>query len=291
MKKLKHLCEYMALHMLFTGFRLLPLDIASFIGGLMARAIGPMLSAHQTAKKNLRMIYPDIPREDLQKILVRMWDNLGRVAAELPHLPGKKLFDRITIIGAENIPLDKPCIFFSGHLGNWELTYPIAFIHKVPVTLIYREANNPLVDDMITAIRATRSHDLLPKGPKSSFKIIRALKKNESLAMLIDQKMNDGIEVPFFGRPAMTAPALAEFAIRYNLPLIPARVVRTHGAHFEARVYPALPITTTGNHDKDILTIMTDVNKTLESWIREYPQQWFWVHKRWPKTETTETTL
>jgi KDO2-lipid IV(A) lauroyltransferase len=93
--------------------------------------------------------------------------------------------------------------------------------------------------------------------------------------------MNDGIPVPFFGHPAMTAPALAEFALRYDLPLIPARVVRKRGgAYFNAKVYPPLEFTRTGDKEKDI---MTAVNAMIESWVREYPDQWFWVHKRWPK--------
>jgi len=283
MKKIKHALEAAGLKLFFIAFGMLPLDVASFIGSMMGRGIGPFFSAHKTAKKNLAMIFPDMPWREKQRILTGMWDNLGRVAAELPHLPGKTLFNRITIIGAENIPAGKPCIFFSGHLGNWELTYPIAIPHNVPVTLIYREANNPTVDKIIHDLRATHTPYLLPKGPKGSFKLVRALKKNHSLAMLIDQKMNDGIEVPFFGRPAMTAPALAEFAIRYDLPLIPARVIRKSGAYFHAEVYPPLPVALTGDKQKDIATIMTDVNKMLESWVRENPEQWFWVHKRWPK--------
>ncbi len=282
---MKHRIEAAALHLLFTGFRHLPLDVASFIGGLMGRSIGPFLSAHKTAKKNLKMIFPDMKIEQRQKILAAMWDNLGRVAGELPHLPGKALASRVTIVGRDNIPQGAACISFSGHLGNWELTYPIAHAHGLPVTLIYREANNPLVEKMIRDIRATQSPDLLPKGPKGSFKLVRALKRGHSLAMLIDQKMNDGIEVPFFGRPAMTAPALAEFALRYDLPLIPVRVVRKGGAHFNAEVLPALHYEKTGDHEKDVLAIMTKVNEIIESWVREYPEQWFWVHKRWPKTE------
>ena len=123
---------------------------------------------------------------------------------------------------------------------------------------------------------------MFPKGPKGSIKMLRALKEGHSLAMLVDQKMNDGIAVPFFGRDAMTAPAIAEFALRYDMPLIPARVIRTQGAHFKATIYPPLTCKKTGDTEKDVLTIMTTVNATLESWIRENPEQWFWVHKRWP---------
>lgn len=285
MKKLKHLLEIIGLNILFTGLRHMPLDLASFTGGFIARAVGPFLSAHKTARKNIAMVFPDMNARDRRDLLLSMWDNLGRVAGELPHLPGKKLYNRMTIEGLENLPADKkPIIFFSGHLGNWELTYPIAYQRGVPITLVFRQANNAYVDKMISEIRATQSLDMLPKGPKGALRLVRSIKNGNSLAMLIDQKMNEGIAVPFFGRPAMTAPAIAEFALRYNMPILPARVVRTKGCHFKATIYPPLVFEKTGDNAADILTIMTKINQTLESWIRQYPAQWFWVHKRWPQS-------
>lgn len=280
---LQHRLEAAALNSLFKTFRMLNLDKASAIGGFLARAIGPYLSAHKIAGYNLSMIFPEMPYEEKQRILSGMWDNLGRTAAELPFIPSEKLYERLTIHGTENIHTDYPCIFFSGHLGNWELTYPIAQRNGIKTTLIYRKANNPIVEDMIRSIRATQANNLIVKGPKGSFKLMRAIKNKESLALLIDQKMNDGIPVPFFGRLAMTAPALAEFALRFNLPIVPARIVRKKGAHFEAFIYPQLQYVKSGDDERDKLTIMTKVNEIMEGWIREHPEQWFWVHRRWPK--------
>jgi KDO2-lipid IV(A) lauroyltransferase len=283
MKKLKHLVELILVHILFTAFRAIPLDIASHTGGWMARCIGPFMSAHKTADKNLSMIFPAMNKQQRINLLMAMWDNLGRSAAELAHLPDDALYKRMEVSGLENLPNDgKPVIFFSGHLGNWELSYPIAQHNGLPITLVYRQANNLYVDRLISSIRATQASDMFPKGAKGSFKMLRALKDGHSLAMLVDQKMNDGIPVPFFGRDAMTAPAIAELALRYDLPLIPARVIRTKGAHFKAVVYPPLQYEKTGDETRDALAIMTQVNAILESWIREYPEQWFWVHKRWP---------
>jgi len=283
MKKIRYLIEAALLYLLFTAFRILPLDVASWIGGFMARAIGPFLSAHKTAQKNLSMVFPEMPAQQQRELLTRMWDNLGRVAAELPNLPYEKLIRRVNVHGLEHLPdPDVPVIFFSGHIGNWELAYPIARKHDRPITLVYRHANNPYVDAMIANLRASQADDMLPKGGRGSVRLGRAIKSKYSLAMLVDQKMNEGIAVPFFGRDAMTPPAIADFALRYDLPLIPARVVRTRGCHFEIMIYPPLVYEETGDQDKDILAIMTQINQLLESWIREYPEQWFWVHKRWP---------
>lgn len=284
MQTIKHLIEAAALYLLFTAFRLLPLDAASYIGGFMARAIGPLLSAHKTASMNLAMVFPAMSPEEKHKILTNMWDNLGRVAAELPHLPGDKLFERVKLNGLETLPpTGKAVIFFSGHIGNWELNYPIAHRRGIPITIIYRQANNPYVDKMIEALRATQSESMLPKGSKGAIRLARAIKDGHSLAMLVDQKMNEGLPVPFFGRDAMTAPAIAEFALRYDMPLIPVRTMRTRDCHFEATVYPPLAFEKTGDDEKDKLAILTHINALLESWIREHPAQWFWVHKRWPK--------
>jgi Kdo2-lipid IVA lauroyltransferase/acyltransferase len=124
---------------------------------------------------------------------------------------------------------------------------------------------------------------LLKSVPQGAVKIARAIKNNEAIAMLVDQKMNDGIPVPFFGLTAMTAPAIAELALRYDAPIIPARVIRIKGANFETIIYPPLVYTKTGDKGKDVYNIMLTINQMLESWIREHPEQWFWVHKRWPK--------
>ena len=130
-------------------------------------------------------------------------------------------------------------------------------------------------------LRASRSANLFPKGRHGAVKMARAIKNNEAIAMLIDQKMRLGIPIPFFGRTAMTGTAIAELALRYDMPIIPARCIRTRGAHFEAIVYPPLAYEKTGDEKRDIENIMIAINNTLEGWIREHPAQWFWVHKRW----------
>jgi Kdo2-lipid IVA lauroyltransferase/acyltransferase len=99
---------------------------------------------------------------------------------------------------------------------------------------------------------------------------------------LADQKLNDGIAVPFFGRPAMTAPALALLALHFDCAVLPARVERLGGAHFRLTLYPLLDLPHSGDRDADAAALMRTVNATLEGWIRERPEQWFWVHSRWP---------
>ena len=146
---------------------------------------------------------------------------------------------------------------------------------------IYRAANNPLVDRMITRFRGDAG-ELIPKGVIAARRAIATLRSGGHLTMLADQKMNDGIPVPFFGRPAMTAPVLAALALRFDCDVLPARVERLDGAHFRLTVFPALLLPRTSDPHADSAALMAEVNAILETRIRDRPEQWFWMHQRWP---------
>src|SRR6202012_5753882 len=137
------------------------------------------------------------------------------------------------------------------------------------------------VDRMIARFRGSDS-EFIPKGTIASRRALAALRRGAHLTLLVDQKLNDGIAVPFFGRPAMTAPSLALLALHFDCTVLPARVERLRGAQFRLTIEPPLPLPRRGNRTADAAALMTDVNQTLERWIRERPEQWFWVHRRWP---------
>lgn len=284
MKSLLYRIEALVAFLFFTAFRLLPLDLSSWLGGVIGRVVGPFFSAHKTARKNIKAAFPQLTPLQQLKLLRGMWEHLGRVAAEFSSLPGTRLTSRVTMSGAEHLPQPgQAVIFFSGHIGNWELSYPMAFDHSVPTTIVYRHINNPYIETMVADIRRTHATTLIQKGIRGAVHLLKSVKRGESLAMLVDQKMNSGISVPFFGREAMTSTAAAELSLKYGLPIIPARIIRTRGAHFEGIIYPPLQYTKTGDHQADVRAIMLAINQLLEGWIREYPEQWFWVHQRWPK--------
>jgi KDO2-lipid IV(A) lauroyltransferase len=271
-------------------FRLLPLDWASWLGGWIARTIGPHLRPSETARDNLAMALPELSVAERERILNGVWDNLGRVAGEFPHVarfaidgPGA----RIEVVGAEHVENlrddGKPGLFVSGHLGNWEITPHASDHYRLPFALIYRSANNPWVEALFRRARGASRGEMLTKGNAGAKRALELLRGGGHLAMLVDQKMNDGIAVPFFGRDAMTAPALAQFAYRYECPVVPARVIRLKGAHFRVEVLPPMFLERTGDRQADILAFMTRINALLEGWIREHPDQWLWLHRRWPR--------
>jgi KDO2-lipid IV(A) lauroyltransferase len=272
----------------FGGFGLLPLDRASALGGAMARRIGPRLDVTKRARLNIRAALPELGEAEIETILRGMWDNLGRVAAEYPHLRKIKVFEpggRVETRGLEHLDqalaAGRRVVLFSGHIGNWEIAALAGGQYGLDIAQIYRAANNPLVDRLIGWLRGNQS-ELIPKGAVASRRAAAVLRRGGHLSLLVDQKLNDGIAVPLFGRPAMTAPALALFALHYDCDVLPVRIERTEGVHFRLTVYPKLPLPASGDRDADVLALMTAVNQTLEGWIRERPEQWFWLHRRWP---------
>jgi KDO2-lipid IV(A) lauroyltransferase len=275
--------------LLFALFRVLPLDAASATGGAVARCIGPHLGATKRARINLQRALPQLTETEIDKIIRDMWDNLGRVVAEYPHLREFELFKpgaRVETIGTEKILAErapgKRYIFFSAHYGNWEIAALAATQAGFEIAQIYRAANNPLVERLITQSRGQAGSELIPKGTVAARRAIAAIQEGRQLSMLVDQKMNDGIAVPFFGRDAMTAPALARLARRFDCIVVPVHVERVRGAHFRLVCEPPLPVPKTADAHADTLALMTAVNRTLERWIRARPAHWLWLHRRWP---------
>lgn len=273
----------------FAVMRALPIDAASALGGWLARHIGPRLGISARARHNLCAALPELPPAEVERVVRGMWDNLGRVAAEYPHLPRIRVFPpdgRVETIGIEHldraIAAGRRAIIFGGHLGNWEIAALAAGQKGIDVAQVYRAANNKLVDGMIARFRGTGS-EFIPKGRVASRQALAVLRRGAHLTLLVDQKLNDGIAVQFFGRDAMTAPALALLALHFDCAVLPARVERLEGAHFRLTIHPPLNVAKSGERAKDVAALMGEVNRTLETWIRERPEQWFWLHSRWPE--------
>lgn len=270
---------------------------ASNLGGAVARAIGPRLPVSRIAYANLRAAMPELDEAERLRVVRGVWDNVGRTACELPHLgalgptasgPGWE------VEGEENLRALReqggPAIFFSGHIANWEVLLAAPAAHGLPTAVLYRAAGNPAVDRVITGLRRQAIGSdvpMIPKGAAGAKQALAHLQAGGRLSLLMDQKMNDGIEARFFGRPAMTAPALAALALRFRCPVIPAYVQRLAPARFRVTCEPPLTLPDTGNRRADMATLTQQVNDRLEAWIRERPADWLWLHRRWPKEVST----
>lgn len=266
-------------------FKALPLDRASALGGWIGRSVGPRLPGSRTARRNLTRAFPEKPAAEIEAILRGMWDNLGRTIAEYPHLEqiGR---ERVEVVGIQHIHSmrddGKAGIMVAAHLANWEVQPVISRVSGLELALVYRAPNNPLVRKMLVEMRNAATLNQIPKGSDGARQILRVLAKGGHVGMLIDQKMNDGIPVPFFGRDAMTAPAAALLGIRFGLPLSLALTERLEGARFRLTVLPPMEYPTSGDRNADARIVMERLNRLLEDWVRARPAQWLWLHRRWP---------
>jgi KDO2-lipid IV(A) lauroyltransferase len=282
-----YLAQALALGAFLGVCRLLPIDWASALGGWIGRTVGPRMGQTRKAYRNLARAMPENSAADNDRIIRGMWDNLGRVIAEYPHLPricAKLEGGRVQVDGIEHFYTmarhDGPGILFSGHFANWEIAPYLARKAGAPLALVYRAPNNPWVDRLL--IRFRDAPATFAKGAQGARELFAYLKKGGRAGMLVDQKMNDGIPIPFFGRDAMTAPAIAQLGIRLGCVVVPAFTERLKGAHFRVEVHPPLTIEPTGDRAADEKRLMIEVNRLLEAWVRARPQQWLWLHRRWP---------
>jgi KDO2-lipid IV(A) lauroyltransferase len=186
----------------YHGVRALPVDIASGLGGRLARAVGPLLPPHRVARDNLCAAFPEKSKVEIRRILSGMWDNLGRTFFEIPHIVRLVEMGRVEMVGLEHVETLRddglPGLFWSAHTGNWELTCIGARVVGMPLHRIYRRANNPHIEGLFRESRDFVEGELLPKGAAGAKRAIQLLHKGGHLAMMVDQKMNDGIPVRFF---------------------------------------------------------------------------------------------
>jgi len=271
-------------------FRMLPTDWTSALGGWLARFVGPMVPITRTAEKNLSYAFPGLTKAQRTRIIRDMWENLGRVVAEyalLPRFWRNNDLDRITVLGIERLQKveqsGKTAILYTGHIGNWEIPALVTGLLTKPVAIVYRTPNNPLIEKLLRTARGEMTADFIPKGPEGARDLIRVLRNGSHVVMVVDQKMNTGLEIPFFGRNAMTGPAVVRLAMRFKCPLIPVRTERIKGCSFCVTFGEPWTIEETGDDDKDVTKALIRINTQLEDWIKERPDQWLWLHNRWPE--------
>lgn len=289
LKSLWHPIEGGLVFLSYCIFYILPADKSSFFGGWLARKLIPISGAAKTAHRNLKTAFPQNSDQTNSEIIKNVCDNFGRDIAEYVHLQFMNVYDnpRFEIVGTEIIDQlkndGKPGIIYGAHLASWEVAIMALNQRGLKTTQLYRALNNPYADKIIRRVQRNIGSEVLTKGSGDAKKVLDVIKRGDHLFILVDQKMNEGIPVPFFGRDAMTAPAAVRLAMKYNCPLVPARVERLEGGFkFKITFYPPQKLIDTGNFFEDLNSNLSVMNKTIEEWVRERPDQWLWIHNRWP---------
>ncbi|HWE45513.1 MAG TPA: lysophospholipid acyltransferase family protein [Caulobacteraceae bacterium] len=285
-------CVYAVEVVLYDLFHLivgaLPPDAASDMGAWIGGTFGPLSPTNRIVKRNLDLAFPDKSPQERHRILMAQWRNTGRLFAEFPIL--HKLTPatgRVEVINGERLDAireaGKPVVFVSGHFSNWEIM-PLTIVHYgVVCEMTYRAANNPWVDKRIKDSRARYGVRLFaPKGGDGSRELLKGMMQGASVALMNDQKFNRGLAVPFFGHDAFTAPGPTRLALKFGTVLQTMTVRRLKGARFQAIVHEPIELERTGDKARDIELGVRRISAFVEEEVRHHPDDWFWVHKRWP---------
>ncbi len=278
----------------FAGFiARIPYKHMAAIGRLLGLFIYNVDVRHRRiVRRNLKFIYPGWPAEQVRKTSVRIFQNLGITMMEIfqmTYLSGNEIKARVKIKGEEHLSRamenHKGVVLVSAHLGNWEIVplfWPLYF--KTPITVVAREIENKIINRWIYGLRTRFGGTVIYKEIAMP-EMIRTLRQNKTLAILIDQglKSSLGIKIKFFNKFVTATPGAALLAMRCKSPVLPGFCVRNGDGTFTLNIEEPLALERTGNLDADLeknTQIMTDA---IEKAVREYPEQWFWVHKRWRK--------
>lgn len=287
LRYVRYFFEAVGVFIFYGIFWLLPLDTASAIGGKVFRKIAPLTKKHKVALMNLELAFPEKTPEERQKIALDEWENIGRTLCEYPHIyKNNKLKDRITFenpeYAKEFLNEQNGGFLLSMHYGNWELTSLVVQIYNKKANFVYRKPNNPFVLKIFQEREKKIGGNLIGKDENSLMKIMKCISRKELVGMLIDQKLNEGVPVKFFGTDAMTTPAPAIVAKRYGCPILLAKVERVNmSANFKVTCHKPLMFKKGKADMKTITEITQEISNITEQWIRENPSQWLWIHKRW----------
>jgi Kdo2-lipid IVA lauroyltransferase/acyltransferase len=267
-------------------------DRASDWCGAAARRMGPLSPAHRIGKSNLRAAFPEQNSDWIEATLRGAWENLGRVAGEYVHLGSLWDYD-VQHPNAGRIVSDdaalfsqlqndgQPALCFAAHLGNWELPAVMAAAHDMPSAVLYRMPNNKAVAREIIRIRAPLMGRLIRSRAQAPLEMAAALERGEHLGMLVDQHFTRGVDVTFFGQRCKANSSIARLARQFECPVVGIRVIRLadHRFRIAAEGPFDLPRDTEGRIDVPRSTQV--ITSVIERWVREYPDQWLWFHRRW----------
>jgi len=262
--------------------------------GAIARWIGPKLREDRIGRTNLTAAFPEKSPAEIEAILAGVWDNLGRIGAEFAHLdklwdydparPQKgriefeprsaELYDKLRDDG-------KPALIFASHLGNWELPALAAVAHGLDAAVLYRRPNIASADRIIQEVRAVNMGTLIPASHDAPFKLAQALQAGQHVGMLVDQYFTNGVEVTFFGRKTKANPMLARLLRQVECPIHGVRIIRLPGHRFRAELTEEIAPMRDAAGGIDVQGTMQVITSVIEGWIREYPEQWLWLHRRW----------
>jgi KDO2-lipid IV(A) lauroyltransferase len=274
--------------------RLVPYDRCADGAAWVARTFGPLAREHRIGRAQLAAAFPEKSPAEIERILKGVWDNLGRVVADFAHLdrlmadavaprkPSRLDFsDRTTAIYVKLADDRKPALVFAAHYGNWEMPAMCARYTGLDSAVLYRGPNIAAVERWVEKTRTPVMGELIPTGLDAPMKLAAALERGAHVGMLVDQYYVRGVEVTFFGRKTMANPLIARLAQHFDCPIHGTRITRVPGNKFWGEVTEEIEPARDASGAIDIQGTMQRITDVVESWVREHPEQWLWLHRRW----------
>jgi Kdo2-lipid IVA lauroyltransferase/acyltransferase len=265
---------------------------ASNLAAAVLRFVGPWRPEHRIGRDNLRAAFPDKSDTEIETILRGVWDNLGRFGVEFAHLdhicsgdPYKRTFIDYAPGAMERFLRlrddGRPALVFTAHLANWELPAVIAASDGLESTVLYRRPNLGAIADAVIAMRKDLMGELVASSLSAPIALARALDRGRHVAMLVDQHYTRGVDVTFFGRTCKVNPLIAMLAREAECPIHGTRVIRLPDNRFIGDITEEVKPVRDARGRIDVQGTMQAITDVVEAWVREHPEQWLWVHRRW----------
>ncbi len=285
MKHIKYFLEFLIICFLFLIFRIVGYKIASDIGYFIGKTIGPKFRTKKIIIENIMNLNSSIKNDQINMIIKKMWGNYGRILAEYVFIPSfrkKKLENYLKIEGLENLEKiknnGKPTVFISGHFNNFELMAMIIEREGIELSAVYRPLNNKFLNIIMEYLRKNYiCKNQIKKGLRGVREALSHFKEGKSLAIMIDQRVSEGIDSKFFGKDAFTTTIPAQFVKKFNCIIQPVYIERIDGVNFKIYFDKQLDF----DKNTTIESITGTLNKWLEVKISKNPDQWIWTHNRW----------
>ena len=286
MKKIKYFCQYIAILFLFSVYKILGLKLSLTISSAIFGSFGPIFRKNKISEQNLSYAFKNINYDTKQRIIKEMWGNYGKIFAEYMFVKDFRSNPKISRkISIENIDILKkiksnsePVIFISGHFNNFEFMAMQIEKNGIDLAAIYRPLNNVFLNPIMERIRQKHiCKNQIQKGMSGMKNLVKKFKNGTSIALMIDQRVSEGIKINFFEKKAFTTTIPAQFAKKYKTKIVPVYIERLKNDEFKIKFQEPIVF----GENESIDTITENLNKIIEKMILNNPGQWIWTHDRW----------
>jgi len=282
-KFIRYLVETLIIVLSFTIFKIIGIKISSFISGKIFTFVGPLFRSKNIISKNLKRAFPNISDEEIKNYMHQMWNYYGKIFAEYPFLNNfrnKNLGKNIEIVGQENLKeiQNEKVIFISGHFDNFELMAMSLEKEGINLAAVYRPLNNYFMNKIMEYLRKKYiCKNQIKKGRTGVRNLLSLFKNGSSIALMIDQRVSEGLQLNFFQEKAYTTTIPAQFVKKFNCRVVPIYIDRTKDINFKLTIFKPLKFQENDSLEK----ISQDLNFWLEKTIQSSPNKWIWSHNRW----------